>query len=175
RGNRVGLGGEFSITEKGEYLLSRATSLNIRIATQKKYPIDNELMNFRKGLLIAGKPHCGKTTLIKNLAYQFKDEAVVICDERKEIFSQEMNCDCISGKSKAKAVQQAVRTLNPDIIICDEIGDYNEANEILSAVNTGVKFICTAHSDNFHELNLRPNIKLLLNANVFDKVAFLSH
>ena len=63
----------------------------------------------------------------------------------------------------------ATRTLNPQYILCDEIGLKEETKEILSAVNTGVIFICSAHGESIESVCKRPNIKLLMDSGIFEK------
>ena len=44
---------------------------------------------------------------------------------------------------------------------------------MLSAVNTGVSFIATAHGSSMEEVLRRPNIKRLVNAGAFKKAVVL--
>ena len=173
-GHRIGLGGSFYTDESGNHLID-ITSLNIRIAQEKTFDICNEILEFKNGLLIAGKPHSGKTTMLRSLCKHMTDKNIAVCDERGELKSSSLNCDFITGLNKAQAIQQAVRALNPDIIVCDEIGSIKESNEILDSMHSGVRFICTVHSDNISDLRFKPGINLLLESKVFDKIALLSH
>ncbi len=172
-GHRIGIGGNFYTDGLGTHLID-ITSLNIRIAQEKIFDVSNSILEFKNGLLIAGKPHSGKTTMLRSLCKIITNKNIVVCDERNELKSQFLNCDFISGINKAQAIQQAVRALNPDIIICDEIGSVNEAREILDSMHSGVQFICTVHSDNISDLKFKPNINLLLESGTFDKIILLS-
>jgi len=172
-GHRIGLGGKFNY-ESEKVVLEEIWSLNIRFNLHKNTVISDEYSTFSKGLLIVGKPHSGKTTFIRNLCYKLSDKNIVICDERNELYDNNLNCDYISGIKKHTAIMHAVRTMNPDIIACDEIGDVNEAEQILSGVNSGVKFICSVHGDILEDIYCKPNINLLLINRVFDKIILLS-
>ena len=172
-GHRVGVAGKYYQDSKGNLLPGVVTSLNIRIAHKIDISIPEEILNFRKGLLVVGPPHSGKTTFIKNVYKYFSDCNIAVCDERDELFYQCNNCDFISGVNKETAIQWALRTLSPDIIICDEIGEKCESEQILSGTNSGVKFICTVHGDNLSDIYKKPNINILLNAGIFDKVILL--
>ena len=171
-GHRIGIGGRFEYCGE-EYNLIEVTSMSIRIVSKTDYSYDRGLEDFRNGLLIAGPPHSGKTTLLKALCRNMALN-IVVCDERNEFSSEIFPCHCISGVNKAVAVSQAVRTLNPDVIVCDEIGMKKEAERLLSFMNTGVRFICTVHCDSVDRLYLKPNIKTLLDNRVFDKIAVLA-
>ena len=68
----------------------------------------------------------------------------------------------------------AVRTLSPDVIICDEIGTLEEAHEVLNGANCGTKFALSIHADNLEELRNKRVVKEFLELNVIDKIVFLS-
>lgn len=171
-GHRVGLGGRFHY-KTDHFVLKEITSLNIRLNTDAEFLLPQDIMNFSRGLLISGPPHSGKTTFLRTVCRKAK-ENIVVCDERNELFSYRTNCDFIAGIPKYRAIEQATRSLNPDIIICDETGSLSEAKSILNYLNTGVRFICTVHSDSIEKLYTKPGIKLLLDNGVFDKIIQLS-
>ena len=172
-GSRVGIGGEYFFDrETGKYILKELHSLNIRIS-KSNLVFENGEMLFRdriRGTLIIGPPHSGKTSMLRLYAERLSEKyRVAVCDERREIYSPQMNCDVLQGIKKSLAITMATRTLNPQYILCDEIGLKTEAEEILSAVNTGVFFICTAHGETLSQVLKRPNIKVLADSGIFDK------
>lgn len=171
-GHRVGVTGKF-IKDENNYLLTDVYSMNIRISHFCKLEIEKNILDFKKGLLIAGKPHSGKTTYIKNICYCLQDKNIAVCDERNELYSRQINCDYIINMPKHIAVQQAVRTLNPEYIVCDEIGNNDEIIPITNGVISGVKFICSVHRSSIQELYQKSDISYLLSASVFDRIVLL--
>ncbi len=171
-GHRIGLGGRYIVNSKGNTVLTEVNSMNIRLAEFHVIDVDADILNFKKGLLIAGRPHTGKTTLLKNICYILQRENLVICDERNELYAPEICCDYIRNISKQTAVYQAIRTLNPDYIVCDEITP-EDGSRLLSGVNSGVRFICTIHCSSVEELMKKPEIVSLLSVNAFDKIIVL--
>ncbi len=116
-------------------------------------------------------PGTGKTTLIRDIAAKIgAKRRVAVVDSRGEIYMKEMFshslCDFLDGYPKGTGIELATRTLSPELIICDEIGE-GEAEKILSVQNTGVPLIATAHGGALHALLLRPGIKKLYDAGVF--------
>jgi len=177
-GYRVGIGGEYYYNQNiKKYILRQIASLNIRIPWDIEYFKNQENLFNQKptGTLIIGPPHSGKTTLIKLYTkFLVQNYSVTVCDERKEIYTQNINCDILQGIQKSTAIFMATRTMNPQFIICDEIGTKQEAEEIMSAVNTGVEFICSAHGTSLQDIKKRPNIKLLTDSSVFKRYILLS-
>ena len=176
-GYRVGIGGDFYYSEIScKYLLRKLFSLNIRIPQKNIYFINQEKL-FEKepvSTLIIGPPHSGKTSLVKIYAeYLSSKKRICICDERREIFVKKLNCDVISGIKKSIAISMATRTLNPHFIICDEIST-EEISEILSAVNTGVGFICSVHGTDFEEISRVRGMDIMIKNRVFKRVVCLS-
>ncbi len=146
-----------------------------------KYVFKENLSN----LLLVGPPSSGKTTVIKDLIYQLssgvngKSYKVCVIDERKEIASAQKdaskigpNTDILSGFSKSLGISMAVRTLSPDIIVCDEIGE-NETDAIINAMNCGVSFIYSLHARNYSELKVKNNFNILVSNFCVDYIAFL--
>lgn len=176
-GYRVGIGGEFYYSAAADkYLLRQITSLNIRIPKEAVFFKNQQMLleSTPKSSLIVGPPHSGKTSLIRIYSrYLSQKFRVCICDERREIFTDAPDCDVLQGVKKSTAISMATRTLNPQFIICDEIGTKQEAEEILSAVNTGVSFICSAHGECYEDILKRPNIKILADSGVFERIILL--
>ena len=122
--------------------------------------------------------------MLKDVAYQIssgrlgKYYKTTIVDERKEIINEHngresvgLNTDVLYGFSKAYGISLAVRTLSPDYIICDEIGGKNEFDEILYAMNCGVKFIITVHAENLSDLKRKEIYKRLVADGIINKYA----
>ncbi len=174
-GHRVGIAGRYSIDTDGNRVLNEVYSLNIRLSVFHKINIDKRYIDFNKGLLICGKPHSGKTNFLRNICYLLNGTNYAVCDERNEIYHSSLKGDFIINIPKPQAIMQAVRVLNPQVLICDEIGSKAEAEKMLEYLYTGVRFICSVHCDNYNDLLFKTNIKLLLDSGIFDKFILLEN
>ena len=121
-GCRVGVGGRFVLRGPEDVVLQRLLSLNFRIARPICTELPAELCTLLQGHFI------GKTTLLRQIARELaaQKRAVAVIDERGELFPPERQngdaLDCISGLPKGRAVQMALRTLAPQVILLDELG-----------------------------------------------------
>ena len=189
-GHRVGICGTAAFDKNGNRTLKYISSLNIRIAGEQlgcsDKIFDGLFSDTICGTLIAGPPCSGKTTLLKDIALKLSSSPyyrkVVVVDEREELASVYRGvpqnsvgefCDVLSGYPKAEGIINAVRTLSPEIIICDEIGDKADAEAVRDVVNAGIDIISSVHARNADELYRREPIKKLLKSGAFEKIVFL--
>jgi len=88
-----------------------------------------------------------------------------VIDERGELFPPERQngdaLDCISGLPKGRAVQMALRTLAPQVILLDELGDLTEVTALEQGFFSGVDFIASVHAASAEEAVRRPQVKAL--------------
>ena len=188
-GCKAGIGGRAVVKNGSVYSVSSFNSVNIRVS-REFYGCSSELIKAVgdcRSYLIIGQPLSGKTTLLRDLCrYYSSKESInplktVVIDERDEIASLSFGCGAYIGEHtdvltlypKSIGTEIAVRTLSPDIIVLDEIGGDEESRVLLSAMNSGVDFIATAHGSSFEDVMRRPNIKTLINAGVFKKAVIL--
>lgn len=190
-GSRVGLCGTAVYEREKVKGIKDFSCINIRIP-RNITGISEKIMNgvFKNGiddLLIVGAPSSGKTTMLKDIAYQLssgrlgKFYKTCVIDERKEIFPEKSNLnligpntDVLSGYPKAQGISMAIRTLSPDVIICDEIGQKTEIDEMLSGMNSGVRFILSVHASSYDELRRKSIYKYLSMNSGFKNIVFLS-
>lgn len=173
-GCRVGICGKFS--ESG--FLDEVTSINIRIARAVLGSANSIIEQYKGGgLLIASPPLYGKTTILRDFIRQIsKKVKVCVIDSRGEISAGNdlgINCDVLRLYDKAKGIEMALRTMNPQIITFDEIGTIKELEMIKQSFYSGVDIVTTAHIGNFEELNKRNVTAEILKSGVIKNVAIL--
>lgn len=182
-GCRIGVAGC-----RGPGGFAAVTSLNLRIARWLTCPLPPELEAFLHtpaGLLLAGPPGSGKTTLLRSIVQQLcqGDSLVSVVDERGELMACEsgslpraaqIRCDVYARCTKAEGIAMALRCMNPQIIVCDELGTPGDAEAVAQGVASGVVFFATVHCDTPAGLRKKPQLAALLDTGAFVKAAFLS-
>ena len=179
-GVRVGVAGR-ALTEEGRVTgVVDITSLVFRIPTSVYGAADEAYRAFceagrQGGLLIFSPPGVGKTTLLRDLCRQLSTgkEAlrVAIVDSRGELSSLEYGhgalIDILAGYPKAAAIELAVRTLSPEVIVVDELGSRREVEAILGVAASGVPLVASVHGACLTEVLARPALRPLFAAGTF--------
>ena len=184
-GHRAGVAGNFS----GETVYD-FSSVNIRIARQIFGAANFLTERYSSGgVLIAGPPGSGKTTVLRDFIRQLSDgksgkyRRVAVVDTRGEIsachggkMQNDLgdNTDVLYGIEKARGVEIALRTLGPDIIAFDEIGTEAELGAVAQCMGGGADVVLTAHIGKLSELATRSITRKLLTQNNIKLVAMLS-
>ncbi|CAB1247006.1 Stage III sporulation protein AA [Ruminococcaceae bacterium BL-6] len=190
-GHRVGVCGTAVVSGGRIEGLRDISSLNIRVARQINGAA-NELL-FRlgegifQGVLLAGAPSTGKTTLLRDLARQLSSGSnhpfsrVAVIDERGELggtFLGEAqndlgNCDILDGYPKSEGILQAVRALSPELIVCDELGGERDAAAVREGLSAGVAMVVSVHAGSREDLLRRAQVRTLLLTGAFQTVVLL--
>lgn len=181
-GHRAGICGT-AVYEKEKISAFRdITSINIR-TSRHFYGCAAPLLKWalKGNLLLSGPTSSGKTTRLRDLARLLSDQCrrVTIIDSRFEIAGGRLRsalgpcCDILSGVRKSDGLDIAVRTLNPEYIVLDELGSAAETKGILSALFCGVRVVASIHAGSVAELQSRSQAKLLLESGAVDYVAQL--
>lgn len=136
------------------------------------YMIKDLLENPQTTLLL-GKPGSGKTTFLREIAYilsQFYN--VILVDKSNEIAGDDLAPNKAIGnatvmrvpfnKKQSDIITEAIENHNPDIILVDEISDYQQAEAVKEAASKGVVVFATMHGDSLKALVQNPiALKLL--------------
>ena len=182
-GHRAGVAGNFSGDNAYEF-----SSVNIRLARQINGAADFLVTQpITGGVLIAGPPSSGKTTVLRDLIRQLSSgngaRRVTVVDTRGEISAFSggepalqigENTDVLFGVDKPHGIEIALRSLNPQIIAFDEIGTAAELNGVKSILNGGAFILTTAHAGTPEDLLRRSVTAGLIKGGFVDTVAFLS-
>lgn len=187
-GHRAGICGTAVVKDGRTVLIRDVSSINIRIAREIK-GVSKDLIAVNNGLLIAGPPLSGKTTILRDLVRSISQGLisepcrVSVVDCRGEIAAcvdgvpqnDVGPCtDVITGCGKAEGMEMAIRALAPQYIAFDEIGTMQEAEAVVHSLHSGVSVITTVHVGSVEELYKRPAVRAILASGAIKKVAFLA-
>ena len=192
-GARVGVCGR-PVVENGRIKrMTEITSFNFRLTREAlgcaEGVMEYILENGRPvSTLIAAPPAGGKTTLLRDIArclsngVRSRPFKVALHDERGELagmvegtpsFDVGLRTDVLEYASKAEAMEIFVRTMDPDVIITDEIGGPGDAEALAEAARCGAAVIASVHASGCDELKKRPSIEKTLASGVFKRVLLL--
>lgn len=190
-GHRVGICGTAIIDGEKIINISDISSMNFRISKEIigcSDKIFEKLGLNLGGTLIVGPPASGKTTILRDIARKLSNTyengkliKVSIIDERREIAAVYQGVpqkdvgfsDILNGFPKAEGIMRALRTLSPRIIICDEIGNNEDADAIRKSLNCGVGIIASVHAEFAEEILKSEKIKNILNSGAIKNVVLL--
>ncbi|MGL6105375.1 stage III sporulation protein AA [Romboutsia sp.] len=197
-GHRVGLVGKVIIEDGQVKNIKHISSLNIRVS-REIIGCSDKIISHIVGLnnkvnntLIISPPQCGKTTLVRDIVrnlsngnekYGFEGIKVALIDERNEISGSYLGTpqmdvgirtDIIETCPKDLGIIMLLRSMSPNIIVTDEIGNIDEIKALYTALNGGVNLITTVHGDSIEDIKNRKELNMLLDKELFKKVIILS-
>ncbi len=177
-GIRAGIAGR-AVYDGGRMMgIADITSVAIRIP--KRYPkAADELkkllktFDWRCSVLIFSPPAGGKTTVLRELCAAIgqmpSPKKVAVVDSRSEICGglEGLPIDILEGFSRSKGMEIALRTLSPELIVCDEISTEDDVRAAIECKGAGVPIVATVHADE-KDLFSREAVVKLRDAGVFD-------
>lgn len=196
-GHRIGLAGT-PVIEGGKIINIRdISSLNVRIAREVTGCADRIIKHLLKGsrdifnTLIISPPGLGKTTLLRDIIRTvsngiinvFDGLKVGVVDERGEIAAcyrgiaqNDLGCrtDVIHGLCKKEGMEMLLRSMSPNVISLDELGNPNDVSTVLQVMNAGVRLLATAHGYDVTGLKERRGFKDLFAENCFERFIVIS-
>lgn len=191
-GIRIGVCGEVVLENGKVTTIKNVQSLNIRVPHQIRgcsYQILPYVFSTNNALntLIISPPGCGKTTMLRDIAWQLSDKYqmpnVLVVDERGEIAATYMGenqldvgafSDVMTGCSKTYGFENGIRSMKPDVIIVDELGGTNDVEMVKQAVKSGVCVFASVHAKSVDDLRSRPVFRDLVADGVFDRYVVLT-
>lgn len=184
-GHRVGLCGRVVLEGNRVRSMKYITCLNIRFAHPVTGCADALMRHIKEGervcnTLFIAPPGCGKTTMLRDAIRQLSDggTTVGVVDERSELaacnmgvpqYDVGMRTDVLDCCPKAEGMLILIRSMAPEVIAVDEIGKEEDFAALRHAVHCGCKLLATVHGEELSELQAKPGMKEICEANIFER------
>ena len=189
-GVRIGLCGTAVYNNDEISTIKNITSLNIRVPHDVK-DCSNKVIDLIcdgvvKNTLIISPPGAGKTTLIRDIVRKLSDEKnihnILVVDEREEIsfgdsgfgFNIGNNVDVVLDSKKSFAFNECLKTMNPSVIVTDELSCDEDIESVKQAIKSGVSVIATVHASTINDLKQKRYFSEILEKRYFERIIVLS-
>ena len=184
-GHRMGLCGHVTPEPQG-LVLHGLGSLCIRVAHEVPGCGRRLAACVRRGggVLVAGMPGSGKTTMLRDAVRILSDEGAVVglADERSEVaacldgvpqLDVGMRTHVADGCKKADALRWLLRAMSPQLLATDELYGPEDCAAVREAAACGVPVLATVHAGSAAELCARQGFRALLMEGAVRQVVFL--
>lgn len=193
-GHRVGIAGKIVMEEGKISSVQNISFLNVRISHEQIGCADPVLPYLVKGdqfchTLIISPPRCGKTTLLRDIIRKISNGAgtlegqnVGVVDERSEIGGSYLGIpqndlgirtDVLDCCPKSEGMMMLLRSMAPDVIAVDEIGDYRDSQAIEAVFHCGCKLLATVHGSSVEDIRKKPLLQRLMQYRCFERYVVL--
>ncbi len=182
---RIGISGNL-VEENGHIkTMTNFAGCNIRVPHTVKncslaaYPYI-VTQNGVENTLIISPPACGKTTFLRDFVFQLSERNlpynVLLLDERGELDCgiNSKFTDKIAFSSKKVGFENGIRSLSPDIIVTDELGQEEDMQALLYASSCGIKLLASTHADSMETFMKKPLFQEVIKEKVFKRYVLLS-
>lgn len=178
-GLRVGVAGRAVVSEGKVEYVRMISSLNIRIPHRVPGAADAlyEIVKQYGNTLLVSPPGMGKTTMLRELILLLSQGEnavrVAVIDTRFELgagMPRNGLADYYTGWLRYDGMIAAIRTMSPNYILCDEIGEESDCRAIRSASAAGVGVIASAHGKDLATLRCNLNLAQLIDEGIFSCV-----
>jgi stage III sporulation protein AA len=182
-GHRVGVTGRTSYEKNGDSpvvsVVSDISGLNIRIAHERKGCARNLIPWIRRGgrlynTFLFAPPGVGKTTylrdcirLLSNGDEKLSGVKVGVVDERSEIAACHYGVpqndlgprvDVLDNCPKEQGMRMLLRSMSPEVIAVDELGDQADFAAVAECAKSGVAVLGTIHAGTVGEARKKMDI-----------------
>ncbi len=193
-GHRVGLAGRV-LWEEGENKgITNITFLNIRVAHERRGCAVALIPYLRRGksifnTLFLSAPGIGKTTYLRDCIRllsagerNLEGMKVGVVDERSEIAACHMGIpqndlgprtDVLDGCGKEAGMQMLLRSMSPQVIAVDELGEEGDFLAVERAIFSGSRIIGTVHADDVRDLWEKPYLREWLKKRLIQRFVLL--
>ena len=176
-GIRIGVIGNASVENGNIVGVYDVSEFAIRLPHSIEVECNDFVSLIKEGsVLIYSPPGTGKTTLLRSIicemskGYNAKRCAVV--DTRGELSfnldEKKLLVSILSGYPRKKGIEIAVRTMNAQMLFCDEIGDEQDASAIIDAQGAGIPIVATCHGSSLEDILSHKGIYNLHKAKIFN-------
>ena len=193
-GHRVGIAGKTILDGNRIKSLKYISYINLRLSHQIKgcaSPILPYIIKNRQicHTLIISPPRCGKTTLLRDLIRQVSNGnrympggSVGVVDERSESAGSYqgipqndlgIRTDVLDCCPKAEGMMMLIRSMSPEVVAVDELGDYEDIHAIESVIHCGCKLFATVHGSSIEDIKRKPLLQRLMQEKVFERYIVL--
>lgn len=193
-GHRVGLAGKIVMDEGKIQCIRHISCLNIRLSHQIRGCADPVMPYIVRGqeildTLIVSPPRCGKTTLLRDMIRQISDgsggvpgKTVGVVDERSELGGAYqgipqndlgMRTDVLDCCPKSEGMMLLLRSMAPQVIAVDELGDAADGRAVESVIHCGCRLLATVHGNSMEDIRRRPFLGSLIRSHIFERYIVL--